>query len=338
MRVDLPEKITSLSIYELFLPELTKNFIKAEENEEIIISFTKVESISSSAMPLILVIINSIYKQKNISLDLVYNPKLLYFLHHINFFYYVKKLGLANFNNEYIGGFGDYISQEYRKQHKMHAYHPIQQYYQLETMEERDCLRKQVYEDLVIYGVPKDYEEVLKDKNVLDETQVNLCIEIIAEIIANARLYSKSMCYSFLQTDKYNTTISVADSGIGFKNSLKLKKYPFKLKDIITDDKINDKKYEDFFMIMEVLKYSQDNQRRNLWELKKVINSRGGTLRIHSRFTQVTFTGNRCSKCANEDAIECTKCILKESQDSLRYSSLRIFSSGLKGVHIEIQL
>ena len=291
------------------------------------------ESISTLTIPNLLALLDVLKGlNEEVYLELEYNPRLLAFLYHIKFFYFVDILSLARYEKDYIGGFGEFIQKEYRKEHCLHVYKPNLSYYKYND-DDRDIIRTSLYQQLVTDVVPNDYGEVLSDRRLLDELEKKECIEILSEVIANSILYSRSFTYAFLQTDKFRTSIGVSDSGIGFQKSLDLKKYNTQCFESLKLPEI----YNDFLGIMKALKYSQDKERKNLWRLKKIITNKGGVLRIHNRTTQVVFSGDKCGKCSKQCVEDCFNCMLDSSKNS-KYPNLKIFEAGLSGVHIEIQI
>lgn len=332
MKIILPVKVTNEVIFGEVLSQF-RNYYKHERKEGIEISFQGVESIGTLSIPNLLVLLDILKRlEHEIYIELEYNPRLLAFLYHINFFYYIDMLGLARYDRDYIGGFGQYIDKTYRKEHCLHIYKPNLNYYKYNS-NDREIVRTSLYQQLVTDIIPNDYAEVLSDRGMLNSIEIRECIEILSEAIANSILYSRSYTYAFLQTDRFKTSIGVSDSGIGFQKSLALREYDttcFKYKGL------NDS-YNDFLAIMKALKYSEEKKRKNLWRLKKVITSKGGTLRIHNRTTQIIFTGNKCGRCEKECVEECFECMLDSNQNSI-YPNLRIFEAGLSGVHIEIQI
>lgn len=338
-KLDFDERITSLAVYEKFLPKLNKWYRSGENIDDPVIDLFNVKWIDALAIPNILVMgsIMRIFHKKPVRLILPNDLRTINFMRTSNFFL-ISDLGnarLFDYDIEEVNRAEFYINEENRAEHKIHYYKPELLYYSLETEEEQLKYRAAMYENIRYVIAPYKYRQVLMDKRVLSENEVDVLLDVISEIICNSILYSKSISYSFIQTDKYKSIFSISDSGIGFKKSLENKKnlnrYLYnKYKDI---SEYND--LEDFITILDVLYYSMKQDRRNLWQLKEIIVNRGGTLRIHNNSTQVVFTANKCAGC-NKRADECFECLLDAYKKG--YSNVRIFKAKLRGVHIEVEL
>lgn len=350
MKIRLSDKLSSFQIYDSVLKQLSGYYSTEGRNKSPIISLIDVCYINANAMPLLMCILNIIYRyhrEEAVKIQCNYQPKLFYFLYHSNFFFYAKdRLKFIEIDDDFIGGFDEYVDHKYRQQHKLHVYQPIKNYYDLSPNEQIEK-RGEIYEFLAYHLVPRDYGQVLSDIGKLGDKYVRECIMLISEIIANAQVYSKSLCYSYLQTNKYSTIISVADVGIGLSQSLNRKR----MNNIYKGDKFEfykDKKeiikyeyrnlfLEDYLDIMEALYYSECQDRINLWYLKNMIVRNQGILRIHTNTTQVIFTSARCKNCT-KGSLECMECLLKESKIRSAYSPVKIFDTKLAGVHIEIEI
>lgn len=348
MKIKLVDKLSSYQIYKTVLKQLSLYYSSEDRREVPIISFEDVNYIAPSAMPILMCMINIIYKyhdKTKIKIHCNYQPRLFYFLYHSNFVFYAKeRLKFIDINDENIGGFGEYIDHAYIDRHKLHVYSPIANYYELSAVEQvRE--RGKIYEHLAYHIVPRDYGEVLRGTNMLGEKHVNECIMLISEIIANAQVYSKSLCYSYMMSNKFSTIIAVADIGVGLNESIRKKRennlyteemydrFYFQKNKIINQFK--EIKLDDYMNIMEALYYSENQNRINLWYLKNMIVNNNGVLRIHTNSTQVIFTYNKCSNC-KKSCLECLSCMLKDV--GTPYEAVRIFESRLVGVHIEIEI
>ncbi|NOW07771.1 hypothetical protein [Clostridium beijerinckii] len=336
------ENSTNFSIYDDLLVQLNK-YYKAYTNKEEVISLSleNVKWLDSMILPNIMVIgtILRVFHKQSIPLHLPYDLRLLKFLKCSDFFQISDSsfLKLFDYNEEVVDQSNYFIDKEYRDKHKIHYYMPDLSYYDIESEEEQQNRRGEMYHSIRYGTVPNDYRDILQDKNVLDSEQIDDVLDIFAEIICNSILYSKSITYSFLQTGKYNSTISISDAGIGFKKSLSKKSSHESYIINKYQDKFNLNMYEDFLYIIEVLNYSMNQKRRNLWSLKNIIVNNGGTLRIHYNSTQVVFNSSRCSGC-KKSAEDCIECFAKRFYKDKKVSALRIFPIKLRGVHIEVEI
>lgn len=337
--LEIEGRLTSLELYEKFIGNLNKWYMQYGNKEVPILDLRSVDWIDSLCLPNLLVIATIIksYHKEPLQILLPYDNRTVNFLNTSDFLLTgnLDYLQLFSYNSERVSKASFFVNKENRKEHKICHYKPDLDYYKINSEKEQLSYRTLMYEHIRYVIVPKNYKAIIEDKHILTESEVDTLLDIISEIICNSILYSKSISYSFMQTDRFKSSFSISDAGIGFKNAL-LNKKNFKY--IIHDeymDEFNDPKFEDLLSIIEVLNYSMNQNRRNLWSLKSLIVNSGGTLRIHNNSTQVVFTANKCSGC-NKTAEECLKC-LKESYDNA-LSNLRIFDGRLRGVHIEVEL
>lgn len=347
MKIYLPIKITNFKLYNEVLPQLSEYYLNGGM-ENPIISFINTEKIHYECIPLIMGILDIIYNvnEEPVFLEFVYRPHLLYCLDHTLFFHYAKtELGYVEYDKELIGGFSDYIEKEYREAHIMHVYYPVQNFFSY-SEDEQDEIRAQTYEEMRYHIVPLDYGTVLSDIKKLWIDEMENCRTLLAELITNARLYSMSLCYALLHSNMHKTMLSICDVGNGFRHSLEKRRgsKSYSVECVEKFKTLKDgyiKKYgmyklEDFFDIMEVLYYSELQNRVNLVYLKKLVVNTGGVLRIQTGATQVVFTTNRCKGC-DKKITDCVGCLLKGMSQDLKYSSIKCFESKLKGVRIEIE-
>lgn len=337
--LELSGKITSLILYKNFIQKLNKWYKKHGNKNVPTLDLSGIEGIDALCLPNLLsiaTIIKSFHKE-SLNIILPYDYRVVNFLNNSEFLLTgeLEYLNLFKYNHEMVSKASFFIDTENRKEHKVHHYMPDMKYYKLTDIDEQLSYRTLMYENIRYIVVPDNYKKVIEDKNILTDNEVDDLLDIIAEIICNSVLYSKSISYAFVQTDRFKSCFSISDVGIGFKNALKNKKnfdyyIQRKYKQHIKDDK-----FEDLLYIIEILNYSMNQNRRNLWSLKNLIVNNGGILRIHNNSTQVVFTANRCSGCTKR-AEECLLC-LKESYDN-GLSNLRIFEGRLRGVHIEVEL
>ncbi len=337
----LTEDVNNLWIYSDLLVQFNKYYQNHKKEDLIKISFENVKWLDSLSIPNILIIgtILKVFHKESIPIALPYDLRLVNFLKCSNFFNVsnLPFLNLFEYDEELVNEASFFINKEYRDKHKIHYYKPDLNYYNLLTEEEQQVARSEMYQAIRYGVVPNDYREVIQDKQLLNVEEIDILLDIFSEIICNSILYSKSISYSFLQTGKYNSSIAISDAGIGFKKSLAQKSnfdyYIYKKYSKQLDTNI----YEDFLYMIEVLYYSMNQNRRNLWSLKNIIVNCGGTLRIHYNSTQIIFNSSRCAGC-RKSAEDCIRCFLDRFYENQKVSALRIFPGKLRGVHIEVEI
>lgn len=87
MIFELPERVNSFVLYNDVLKQINEYYL--DGNKECpIISLKYTDMISSEALPILISIFQvlKIYHKRPIKLELIYKPKLLYFLEHSRFF------------------------------------------------------------------------------------------------------------------------------------------------------------------------------------------------------------------------------------------------------------
>lgn len=347
MKIYLPNKITNYKLYSDVIPQLTE-YYRTGEKQNPVISFVNTEKINYESIPLIMGILDIIYNvdEEKVPLELISRPQLLYCLYHALFFHYADyELGYIEYNRKVMGGFSNYVDKEYRNAHIMHIYEPKSNFFCYSEIEQEN-IRYQTYEVMRYHYILRDFGTVLNDIKTLWTDEMEHYKTLVAEIITNAILYSSSLCYALLYTDKYKTMFSVCDVGSGFNHSLEKRResglYPIeKVKEFAHYKNIYEEKYyiyklEDFFDIMEVLFYSEIQNKINLFFLKNLIVNSGGVLRIHSRDAQVIFNTKSCKGC-RKGITDCMGCLLSRTSPELKYSPVKFFKSKLKGVQIEIE-
>ncbi len=343
----LQENQTSFEFYNTIIPDIA-TFYREINDKPIEISMEKVEYIDAPSLVNLLALGYNLSRHhgKPIHLHLAYKERLLYFLYHTKFFYLCKELNIFEYDEQYVGGFSDYMSKhKYRDKHQIHFYPCKEGYYDIADENEQESVRAELYETMREYVIPNDFSDVINDIPSLTEYVYNEIIDVFVEICCNSVLYSEFGAFCFLQTNKFGTKIVVSDVGIGFQESFKRKG-----KELIEnrtfseiEDKFNlkiNKATQSLFEIFEVLEYSRIKRRKNLWELKSIVQKLNGDFKIHYNNIQVVFSHNRCGSNRNchLEAKNCFECLLKDISKVKRISPIRNYKSGLSGVHIEIDI
>lgn len=353
MKYFLPKIISVNSIYNEILPYLSKEYLKITREEDVSFSLIYTERIDSNAIPLFMCILNILwnYHHRPVDLELIYNPRLLLFLDKIHFFRWGSQLDLISYDDELIGGFSDYTHKKNNNQHKILTYWPDTSYPILPA-EEKQNVRDKLSEELKyeIY----EYVKLVADVHNLSDEDFEILRTTTSEIILNAQLYSKSMCYVYVQsgiriaTDKKKILLSIADIGEGFKRSVAAQiresrtytledhnRFCNRAKEIGLTEKEN----KDYLAIMEALYYSQLQPRKiNLFRLKNLLAKKHANLKIHNNSTQVIFTYGRCGSCKDRNIFNCMNCLIsnKNQQDEQKLA-VKKYLKPLVGVHIDVE-
>lgn len=256
-----------------------------------------------------------------------------------------KMLGFYNFSN---------VSNPFNPDHRVYVYQDDSYSYYTEfikddvTEEKLGLIRSDKFQELKPI-IEKRYWNILKNLNYKNK---RIVLDILAEIITNAILYSGSHCSAMLQTRKNETKISISDCGVGFEYSFEKKQQKFggEYKDVFNEFSLEEQvKYKNLLFIFETLNYSKKKSaaRDNLYTLLEIVLRKKdnnsideGIIRIHYNDTQVIMTSNKCYKCDIFAPSQCTRCLLSRynSANDSSKSNLRFFDSIYRGVHIEVEL
>jgi hypothetical protein len=362
--------LTSFKFYTHIFSALTKHYEENGMNNIPTFSFINVNRFDPKVIPNLIgigLILKQYHRQK-IPLEII-NSEAIGYLYFINFFRivgpkievseeviiknkiynveYITGLDIFNFNEKYLGFFGNrHVPLKYRKEHKTHIYfNNSYEYYKLyieyqldkkileQKLEEK---RTQTFEDFELNKVPKDFGTILSDY-VIDNDFYEALIKVISELTTNAVLYSYSPCVATVNTNRFSTTISLSDFGIGLEGSIKYKpNFINKITNEFKEHGLYRDSLKDFLLVMDCLQYSMEKKRENLWSLKERIIKYHGTLRIHYNTVQIVFA-SRCINC-NKKVIDCAHCLLRNAKEDYEMSTLRIYSNRLNGFHIEIEI
>ena len=222
----------------------------------------------------------------------------------------------------------------------------IEDYYEKNTIQQNE-IKYQIQDGLIVYDVPRIFGNVLK-KVLNDDTQeYDWCIRCVAEIIANAELYSLSDSFASVQAKKNVVRISLCDVGIGFSGSLHLKHMPITMSNNVVrmiqrydngKNGINRKAIEDLNCFLIALKEAEDSainkDSNNLYRLIEIITSINGIVRIHFNKIQVSFDKNLFNYYKNYNHDSFMERLLSNYSNNPSY--LNIYKANINGVHIEI--
>lgn len=256
-----------------------------------------------------------------------------------------KMLGFYNLSN---------VSNPFNPDHRVYVYQDNSYSYYTEfikddvTEEKLGLIRSEKFQELKPI-IEKRYWNILKNLNYKNK---RIVLDVLAEIITNAILYSGSHCSAMLQTRENETKISISDCGVGFEYSFEKKQERFKreYKNVFNEFSEEEQvKYKNFLYIFETLNYSKEKSgaRDNLFTLLSIVLGKtsnndieDGTFRIHYNDTQVILTSRKCSMCERFDPKVCAKCLLNNYSpfNDVSKSNLRFFDSIFRGIHIEVEL
>jgi hypothetical protein len=235
----------------------------------------------------------------------------LEFLHRADFFYLVgdnvnpnypagKKI--FNFNEGYLGGFKGKIP---RSEHKIRCYsleddNLIQRTSSIKIEDEKRDYLVEYY----TYKVKEHFANLLYE-NELTSSQSSLFIEILAELITNGVLHSRSDAFALMFSDRFKTKFSISDNGIGLMKSLEGKDNSeyykkFELLNELSSNfpiKLSNLTKESLLAIFETLYYSMLKERRGLFDLMcNVVLNSSGYFRLHNHNAQIIVSSRMKSE------------------------------------------
>lgn len=344
----LPERISKDAIYYRILPDLTKQYMHLKKGENTAVSLVQTERIDSNALPLFIGMLNLLQNNSGnpVYLELAYNPRFLAFLDTIGFFEKLSRCGIIEYNEDYLGGLSDY---NYNKENNILVYAPVKYYedkIENEKQEIRDNLAERIRGELMCAPIFR------RGKSPINNDELwNVTLIAATELIVNARIYSGSMSYAYVQSEiaftksKRGYLLSIVDVGKGFFASLgeKIKKgkgYTQESRDefyrYACNMGIDIKRELNFLSIMEALYYSQTQSRdMNLFRLKNLLAVSNANLRIHQKNREVVFTSAQCFKCMDRNILNCVECVWKRKD--MKNPPIKSYPVAMAGVHIEVE-
>ena len=360
-------EFSTYSFYNYLLPEIHEYYRNSKQIP--VFSIEKTKRINPLVIPNLIGLgyyLSTFHKQP-IPLRMTYEPQLLYYLTKLNFFNICgmksninpKGLNIFDFNEGFLGGFSSYIKKEQRKEHQVYYYLPL--------IDKSDDLYSHdtLIEDLSLFTLREQFGGVLQDS--IQEQYISESIESIAEPISNGILHSESLTWAISQTTPGiygKTTLSIADIGIGFEESLKKKGIASKIVNESKKRGLYKDSLNDFFFIMEAIFFSMVKKRRGLIDFIFDVAS-NGTVRIHYQSTQIIFTPRIILKSTGlydirQEVLEVfnnyknipesieekvivkmfdlVNILLELRTNDKRFSPVRIFDVIFKGVHVEFEI
>jgi len=364
---------TSYCFYNELLPSISEHY-KYSKSTPPVLSLEKLTRIDPMVLPNLIGLGYYLrkYHKKPIRLDLSYEPKLLYYLHHINFFnitgnqnYHYLGMNIFDFDKDFIGGFSDHNKNPYREKHKVHYKLPDDIYNNLDSESAKIDRRDETVEMLSEIELPGIFSDLFEDLNLEYFESLEAC-QKLAEPISNGILHSKSPTFFIMQLLNSTMKIAISDVGIGFENSLVVKNINFRLINIAIAKKQYTTILHDYYMIWEVLYYSMIKKRLGIFDfVMQVILEYNGSIRIHYNSTQIIITTTYSTYCKKlyeirkeiisyhlqlksipqkklkkyqafiaDFAFE----IIKNWNGNLKFSPLRFMPVKFSGIHLEMEL
>lgn len=307
------EKFTPYVFYMSFLKDVAKyisenndiEFKLFENGDELIYdSNYRIEPIS---IPLLLSLIEQLskYFNKPITLALFKNSateEVLHFLYKSDFFkvsgdgnksYYPDGKNLLNFSEKYLGSLS---AANLRPEHRVRCY-SLHSKKSTENFQNEDEIRDFLISENT-YLVKEHFQELLFD-NINTKFKSDFYVSILAELVTNGVLHSKSNAFALMFVNKFSTKFSISDNGIGFESSLASKNENFIYKKGVLKSKIeeikvlnlNEKFIKNLNSIFETLYYSSLKDRHGLFDLMiSVVLDSKGYFRIHSDNCQIIIS------------------------------------------------
>lgn len=344
----LPEHINKDTFFNKILPDLTQQYRTIKKGDKTAVSLVESKKINSNALPLLAGMLNLLQNksQNSVFIELAYYPRLLAFLKTVGFFDVLSEYDIIEYDAGYLEGLGSY---NYNKENKIWTYLPIS-YFEDKNEDEkrniRDSLAEKVRGELCCKPFFK------RGTSPIDGDELwNTTLIASTELIVNAKIYSGSISYSYMQSgmrfseNRKGYIFSIVDIGKGYYKSLGDKierggaytkderEYFYQYAEKLGIDVV---KEISFLSIMEALYYSQTISREmNLYKLKNLLAVSNANFRIHQRNREVVFTSAYCSKCQDRDILCCVKCVWKRRNSDK--SPLKAYPITMAGIHIEIE-
>lgn len=347
--ISLQGNITSNQIYILLLNKL--NQYCNGNNEPPIFDLREVTFIEPEAVPL-LITVGEYFSRR------FHSPILIRLKERSKIHNFLINIGFDRITNDrkYYKFEGNYIDNwlySIKDIHKIIMLHPAYEYTDVREIEDVELRR-----DYLLHNIRKNITEqcwrVLSNIHRLPENLINYTIDGLAETLTNASMYSKSDSYAYLASDQYGTKASISDCGVGLQKSYFEQGHQFEWYNC--EDVRRNPELKNYYIIMEILNYSFEKhtgkKRADLWTVKNVVISYGGTFKVHFGNIQVVFTGERCKACNKierydamqnrkvpvSDTLEpCLDCLRMDYSNS-QYSPIKYHSIAFRGVHIEFEI
>lgn len=233
--------------------------------------------------------------------------QVLEFLYRADFFYlsgnnvipsYPIGKNIFSFAEGYIGNFQ---GKNQRVEHKVRCYSiDDDNLYNIVGNQISDEDKRDLINEYYTIKVQNQFSDLLFENSNTEKLQ-SFFVEVLAELITNGVLHSKSNVYALMFLDRYKTKFSISDNGIGLFNSLNDKndcfyytKFEFS-KEFLKSKKIklnvDENIKNNLFAIFETLYYSMLKNRKGLFDLMcNVVLRCNGYFRLHNENSQIIIS------------------------------------------------
>jgi hypothetical protein len=273
------------------------------------------------SLPLLLSLFQQLknFHQKPINLYLSNTPNTLHILEYLNnsdFFnvagdrnnpFFSLGRNILNFDDKYLGGFR---GKKIRTDHKLRCYslNDDNLKVRLSNISEGEPAQRDSLVEFYTYKVKEHFYDLLFENETTSHLTSEF-IEILAELITNGVLHSKSDAFVLMFSDKFKTKFSISDNGIGLYESLKNKKESgefydkFELLKSLSNSfplKIDDNIKNSVLILFETLYYSMLKDRQGLFDLMcNVVLDCSGYFRLHTDNAQIIVSARMLTELQN---------------------------------------
>jgi len=228
----------------------------------------------------------------------------LEFLYRADFFYVSGKninpnwpigKNIFSFQEGYLGNFK---GKNQRAEHKVRAYSIVDDNLSHITQSKlKDEEKRDIVNEHYTLKVQNQFSDLLFENSNTEKLQ-SFFVEVLAELITNGVLHSKSNVYALMFLDRYRTKFSISDNGIGLFKSLMEKsdsfyytKFSFSNEMLQSNDfslNVDENLKKNLFSIFETLYYSMLKNRKGLFDLMcNVVLNCNGYFRLHNEASQI---------------------------------------------------
>lgn len=260
-----------------------------------------------------------IFHKNPIKLHLSNTPstiEVLEFLYRSQFFYitgnninpnYPPGQNILDFNDVYLGGFKGKTN---RTEHKLRCYslNDDNLKVRFSNIKEEEPAKRDSLVEYYTYKVKEHFYDLLFENETTNHLTSEF-IEILAELITNGVLHSKSDAFVLMFSDKFKTKFSISDNGIGLYESIKNKKHTgefyekFELLKSLSNSfplKIDDNIKNSALILFETLYYSMLKERQGLFDLMcNVVLNCSGYFRLHTDNAQIIVSARMLTELQN---------------------------------------
>lgn len=214
---------------------------------------------------------------------------------------------ILDFDVVYLGGFK---GKNIRTEHKLRCYslNDDNLKVRLSKITEGEPSQRDSLVEFYTYKVKEHFYDLLFENEATRHLTTEF-IEILAELITNGVLHSKSDAFVLMFSDKFKTKFSISDNGIGLYESLKNKKdtgefyEKFELLKSLSNSfplKIDDNIKNSVLILFETLYYSMLKNRQGLFDLMcNVVLDCSGYFRLHTDNAQIIVSARMLTELQN---------------------------------------